>query len=216
MLQAYLQHSQYYNPNTMNFGSFLLVVVLAAGLGNADKVPDFVIKGKCPVVDEQSLWNKQLPRLSEFGGVWFQQAITTNPYQLLDKCVRLQYDFDGKGFDATATGLTAEGGLLKRRGKIVPMPLGDPHLMVNFDNSFPAPLLILDTDYENYACLYSCMNYNHDYHSDFSFIFTRSETPSNSHLKKCEKVFRSIGVNTRRFFKTVQGNVCSYDKQVTL
>merc|ERR1711915_177069 len=198
----------------MNSVTLLLLVAVASVA--ADKVPDFVIKGKCPVVDEQSLWEQQQPNHSKFGGVWYQQAITNNPYQLLDQCVRLQYDFNGKSFDAKATGITPEGNLLKRFGEIAPMPLGDPHLMVAFENSFPAPLVILDTDYNNYACLYSCMNYNFGYYSDFNFIFTREPTPSDSYIKKCEGVFKNIGVDTNRFLKTVQGTSCPYETQKTL
>ncbi|XP_066941255.1 crustacyanin-C1 subunit-like [Macrobrachium rosenbergii] len=194
----------------MTRSSLLVALVLVAG-AVADKVPDFVTKGKCPAVNEQTLWAAQKPNHSRFGGTWYQYAITSNPYQLLDQCVRLQYDFNGSGFDAKAYGITAEGNTLKRQGQIAPMPLGDPHLMVAFDNSFPAPLVILDTDYDNYACLYSCMDYNFEYHSDFSFIFTRSPTPSSTYIKKCETAFSSIGLDLSRFFKTVQGPRCPYN-----
>ncbi|XP_064084037.1 crustacyanin-C1 subunit-like [Macrobrachium nipponense] len=96
------------------------------------------------------------------------------------------------------------------------MPLGDPHLMVAFDNSFPAPLVILDTDYENYACLYSCMDYNFEYYSDFSFIFARTPTPSSTYIKKCETAFSNIGLDTSRFLKTAQGRRCPYNDLASL
>ncbi|XP_066942558.1 crustacyanin-C1 subunit-like [Macrobrachium rosenbergii] len=196
--------------------SSLLLVLVAVACAVADKVPDFVIKGKCPVVDERKLWEEQRPNHSKFGGTWYQYAITNNPYQLLDQCVRLQYDFNGQSFDASATGITADGKLLKRFGDIAPMPLGDPHLMVAFEESFAAPLVILETDYDNYACLYSCMDYNFGYYSDFSFIFTRDSTPNDSHVRKCEAAFKNIGIDTSRFFKTVQGSNCPYETQKTL
>ncbi|MHC3869029.1 hypothetical protein ACXONR_09510, partial [Streptococcus thermophilus] len=95
--------------------TLLLVVVVVAAVV-ADEVPDFVIKGKCPAVDEHKLWQEQLPRHSSFGGIWYQQAISTNPYQLLKKCVRINYAYNGKGFDIKTVGITAEGSQLKRRG----------------------------------------------------------------------------------------------------
>merc|ERR1712071_676381 len=107
----------------MSSTSSLLLVLVAVACACADKVPDFVIKGKCPAVDEHSLWEAQKPNHSKFGGTWYQYALTNNPYQLLDQCVRLQYDFNGKGFNAKATGITPEGNLLKRQGDISPMPL---------------------------------------------------------------------------------------------
>ncbi|XP_068223822.1 crustacyanin-C1 subunit-like [Palaemon carinicauda] len=198
----------------MNSFSFLLVLLaLAITSSVADKVPDFVIPGKCPYVDEYRLWEQQKPNLAKFGGVWFQYALTNNPYQLLTQCVRLQYDFNGKGFDASAVGLTQDGSLLKRFGDISPMPLGDPHLMVNFENSFAAPLVVLDTDYSNYACLYSCMEYNFGYYSDFAFIFTRNPKQGDAYASKCETAFKSIGLDTSRFYKTAQGAQCPYETQ---
>ncbi|XP_064084032.1 crustacyanin-C1 subunit-like [Macrobrachium nipponense] len=194
----------------------LLLVALALGCTVADKVPDFVVQGKCPYVDEYRLWEHQKPNLAKFGGVWFQYALTKNPYQLLSQCVRLQYDFNGEGFDATATGISYEGSLLKRYGNISPMPLGDPHLMVDFENSFAAPLVILDTDYNNYACLYSCIDNNFGYYSDFAFIFTRNPTHGDTYAGKCEVAFTSIGLDTSRFYKTAQGANCPYETQETL
>ncbi|XP_068226348.1 crustacyanin-C1 subunit-like [Palaemon carinicauda] len=192
------------------FSRVLLWVLVAAAA--ADVVPDFVIKGKCPAVDEHKLWTEQLPNHYKFGGVWYQHALSTNPYQLLKRCVRIQYDFDGKGFDVKAVGLTSEGSQLKRTGKIVPMPLGDPHLMINLENSFPAPLIILDTDYDNYACLYSCMDYNYEHHSDFAFFFARTPDAYDKYNNKCIAAFDGIGFDSNRLIKTEQGTTCNYSQ----
>ncbi|XP_068226346.1 crustacyanin-C1 subunit-like [Palaemon carinicauda] len=196
------------------FSKVLLLAVAAAVL--ADDIPDFVIKGNCPAVEEQRLWDEQVPKHSRFGGVWYQQAISTNPYQLLKKCVRIQYDYNGKGFDVKAVGITPEGSQLKRTGKIAPMPLGDSHLMINLDNSFPAPLVILDTDYSNYACMYSCMDYNYGHHSDFAFFFTRTPDAHDKYINKCKEALDNIGVDPSRLIKTEQGNHCNYDQLKSL
>lgn len=77
--------------------------------------------------------------------------------------------------------------------------------------AFAAPYTILDTDYENYSCIYSCVDYNSNYHSDFAFIFTRSPTPSDNYLRKCQKAFNDINVELSRFIRTDQGSSCPYD-----
>nr|QDH76668.1 crustacyanin-like lipocalin [Palaemon carinicauda] len=192
------------------FSKVLLLVVTVVVV--ADEVPDFVTQGKCPAVDEQKLWEQQLPRHADFGGVWYQQAISTNPYQLLKKCVRIQYDYNGKYFNVRGVGLTSEGTELKRIGKLSPMPLGDPHLMINLENSFPAPLVILDTDYNNYACMYSCMDYNYGYHSDFAFFFARSPDAYDKYINKCKAALDNIGVDSSRLIRTEQGRDCNYDQ----
>ncbi|XP_066941254.1 crustacyanin-C1 subunit-like [Macrobrachium rosenbergii] len=191
----------------------LLVVALSVALVSvaADKIPDFVAEGKCPAVDEVKLWKEQIPRHSEFGGVWFQHALTKNEYQPLEKCVRIQYNFDGEGYKVSTSGVNYSGEKQERQGEIYPMPLGDPHFMVDFEgHSFAAPLVILDTDYENYACLYSCMDYSSSYFSDFAFIFSRTPELEDEYVSKCHAAFRNIGLDTIRFQKTVQGHQCDY------
>ncbi|ROT83809.1 Crustacyanin-C1 subunit [Penaeus vannamei] len=123
---------------------------------------------------------------------------------------------NGNKFIAKSTGINADGNLMKRNGQILPMPLGDPHLSVDYEGSWIAPYVILDTDYENFSCIYSCTEYNFGYYSDFSFIFSRSPSLSDQYLRRCEAAFKEIGVDVSRFTKTVQGSDCPYDTQKSL
>ncbi|XP_045618941.1 crustacyanin-C1 subunit [Procambarus clarkii] len=200
-------------PRTMNSLAILLVLVAAVA---ADKIPDFVVPGQCPAVDESKLWAEQVPNFANYAGVWYEFALTNNPYQLINTCVRNDYSFDGKQFDVSSTGVTADGSLLKRNGKVYPNPLGEPHLTIDYENSFAAPYVILDTDYTNFACLYSCVSFNFNHHTDFAFIFTRSPSLDGKFVKRCEAAFKSINVDTSRFTKTPQGSSCNYDVQKTL
>ncbi|KAK3856677.1 hypothetical protein Pcinc_037004 [Petrolisthes cinctipes] len=161
-----------------------LLLVLVAAVA-ADKIPDFVVSGKCPAVDTEGLWNQQRSEHARYAGVWYQQAITNNPYQPNKKCNRIEYSHDGQSFDAKTCGINAE--------------------------VFAAPYTLLDTDYSNYACIYSCIDYNYGYYSDFAFIFTRSATPSDNYIKKCLDVFQSYNVDSSRFERTEQGSSCPYD-----
>ncbi|XP_027233275.2 crustacyanin-C1 subunit [Penaeus vannamei] len=188
----------------------LILFALFAAVA-ADKIPDFVVPGKCPVVDEKALFEQQKPNHPSFAGVWYEIALTENPYQLLEKCVRNEYAFDGTKFKARSTGIAGDGTMMNRNGQILPMPLGEPHLSVDYEESWIAPYVILDTDYENFACVYSCTEYNFGYYSDFSFIFSRSPSLSDKYIRRCEAAFSNIGVDMSRFTKTVQGSSCSYD-----
>ncbi|XP_053635057.1 crustacyanin-C1 subunit-like [Cherax quadricarinatus] len=190
--------------------SILLVLVAVVA---ADKIPDFVVPGQCPTVDENKLWTYQVPKFHNYAGVWYEFALTNNPYQLLKKCVRNEYVFDGKQFVVSSTGISGYGNPLKRNGKVYPNPFGEPHLTIDYENSFAAPYVILETDYTNYACIYSCISYNLKYYSDFAFIFSRSPVLADKFVKRCEAAFRSIHVDTSRFTKTPQGPYCDYDAQ---
>ncbi|KAK3856686.1 hypothetical protein Pcinc_037013 [Petrolisthes cinctipes] len=193
-----------------NMKSLTLILAFVA-ITVADKIPDFIVPGQCPPVDTEGLWRQQQPNHSKYAGVWYQHAITNNPYQPNVKCNRIQYDFDGHGFDAKTNGITAEGNLLRHNGKIYPNPLGVPVLSIDYEGMFASPYTVLDTDYENYSCIYSCIDYNHNYYSDFAFIFTRSPSLSDQHLRKCQKAFSDINVDISRFSRTEQGSSCPYD-----
>ncbi|ROT83851.1 crustacyanin subunit C [Penaeus vannamei] len=172
----------------------------------ADKIPDFLVPGKCPAVNEKALFEQQIPNHSKYAGVWYEIALTNNPYQLLKQCVRNEYSFDGSKFIAKSTGINADGNLMRHNGQVLPMPLGDPHLSIDYEGSFTAPYVILDTDYENFSCIYSCVEFNYGYYADFAFIFSRSPSLSDQYLRRCEAAFKEIGVDVSRFAKTVQGS----------
>ncbi|KAK7086098.1 hypothetical protein SK128_008426 [Halocaridina rubra] len=192
--------------NTILSIAFLALAALVDG----DKIPEYVVKGSCPNVDETSLWREQKPKHSLFGGVWYQHSLTPNPFQPLEECVSMQFDFDGEGFAWKGFGYKAGGEAKDTEGELYPMPLGDPHLMISAEKLFPAPLVILDTDYDNYACLYSCMDFSSDYYTDFAFVYSRRPTLNDSYLKKCQSAFNKIGLQNSRLHKTLQGSKCSY------
>ncbi|XP_071551621.1 crustacyanin-A1 subunit-like [Panulirus ornatus] len=197
----------------MNTLCVLLVLVAAAA---ADKIPNFVVLGQCPAVDENKLWGEQVPNHSRFAGVWYEFGLTTNPYQLIEKCVRNEYFFDDEQFTVKSTGIAADGNLLRLNGQVYPNPMGDPHLTIDYENSFASPFVVLETDYTNYACTYSCVDFNSGYYTDFAFIFSRSPSLDDRYVKKCEAAFKNINVDTSRFVKTIQGRDCPYDTQKTL
>ncbi|ROT83849.1 crustacyanin subunit C [Penaeus vannamei] len=183
----------------------------------ADKIPDFLVPGKCPAVNEKALFEKQIPNHSKYAGVWYEIALTNNPYQLLKQCVRNEYSFDGSKFIAKSTGINADGNLMSTTARFFPCLLEtliSPS--TTKDVTFTAPYVILDTDYENFSCIYSCVEFNYGYYADFAFIFSRSPSLSDQYLRRCEAAFKEIGVDVSRFAKTVQGSNCPYDTQKSL
>ncbi|ROT62663.1 crustacyanin subunit C [Penaeus vannamei] len=158
----------------------LLFLALTAFVA-ADKIPDFVVPGKCPHVDERSLYEQQRPNHPKYAGVWYEIAITNNPYQLIRQCVRNEYTFDGTKFNVRSTGIDARGSPMTRNGQVLPNPFGEAHLSVDYEGSWIAPYVILDTDYENF-----------------------------SYYRRCEAAFMNIGVEPSRFSKTTQGSSCPY------
>ncbi|ROT62677.1 crustacyanin subunit C [Penaeus vannamei] len=161
----------------------LLCLALVAVVA-ADRIPGFVVPGKCPAVDERMLYSQQKPN--------FQRA-------------------NGTKFNVRTTGTDANGNAITRNGQVLPNPFGEPHLSVDYEASWMAPYVILDTDYENFSCIYSCAGHNFGYYADFAFIFSRSPTLADRYYRRCEAAFMNIGVDPSRFSKTAQGASCSYN-----
>jgi len=187
-----------------------------APTADASTVPDFVVEGICPVVDEKALWEKQKPNHPKFAGQWYEIARTANPYQLVKDCTFSQLThLHDNGFQHVAMGLAADGSLIRRDGVTFPFITGanaaTPHLSIQFESpSFAAPFVILDTDYDSYACIYSCMDFNNRYVSDFGFIWSRVADMHPIKFDKCKAAFASISVDTGRLVTVKHGDDCNY------
>ncbi|XP_068226214.1 crustacyanin-C1 subunit-like [Palaemon carinicauda] len=173
-------------------------------------IPDYVVPGTCPAINEKQLWDMQSPRLFQMGGIWYQHSNTPLEFQPIKKCLQVKYTWDGEGFSTAAMGLSRSGVQMKNEGRLYPMANGEPRLEITAQHSIPSPLVILDTDFFNYACLYSCMEMGGRYITDMGFVYSRKPKLHQAYQKVCEGAFRKIGVDTNRFVKTFQGDTCSY------
>lgn len=96
----------------------------------------------------------------------------------------------------------------------------DPALLISFAPEFldyfdfiKGPYWILDTDYDNYAFVYSCKEIFGLYHTEFFWILTREKNPSqkivNSYINKIVTEYGYSEDNFRR--RTIQGNEVCFD-----
>ncbi|CAL4106417.1 unnamed protein product [Meganyctiphanes norvegica] len=200
----------------------LPLVVLAAAQSSSfsvrNKLPDFLVPGQCPTVDEKTLWFQQVPNHNRYAGRWYETARSKNDFQLVKQCTKneLSYDGPGFGFRHITTGLDANGQPLRRDGVTYPFTTGanteTPHLSIQFDQpSFASPYVILATDYDNYSCIYSCTDYNGNFVSDFLHVWSRSPNMNQNHFNKCVEVYRKHGLDVNRLEIIDQGANCNYD-----
>merc|ERR1711962_1493062 len=62
-------------------------------------VPNFLVPGQCPVVNEKALWAEQKPNHPKYDGRWFEVARSRNPFQLVKQCTKSDLTYNGAGFD---------------------------------------------------------------------------------------------------------------------
>ncbi|CAL4068565.1 unnamed protein product [Meganyctiphanes norvegica] len=200
----------------------LPLVALAAAQSSSfsvrNKLPNFLVPGQCPTVDEKSLWAKQVPNHAKYAGRWYEVARSENAFQLVKSCTKseLSYDGPGFGFRHITTGKDANGFSIRRDGVTFPFTTGanteTPHLSIQFDQpSFAAPYVILDTDYNNYSCIYSCTDYNGNFVSDFLFVWSRNQQISQDYMNRCITAFSKQGVDTSRLQNVAQSQSCDQE-----
>jgi len=174
----------------------------------ANTIPNFVARGACPNVDARQLLSRQFPNFHKYAGTWYQIAITENPQMSLKQCVRNNFIFDGTKFLAQTTGIDASGIPGKLNGQIAQLNQGDAHFSADFEGAFVTPYTILDTDYDNYACVYMCADVRNTHHADFGIVYSRTRTLSNENMWRCMAAFGTVGMDAYRFTQTPQAG-CS-------
>ena len=68
------------------------------------------------------------------------------------------------------------------------------------------PPQIVDTDYENYSCVYSCLEY-FGFRAEFAWVFGRRPSIDASHVQHCHQTFRDMGVDPTKMLVIQQGKV---------
>merc|ERR1711962_879888 len=100
-------------------------------------VPDFLVPGQCPVVNEKALWAEQKPNHPKYGGRWFEVARSKNPFQLVKQCTKSDLTYNGAGFDHITSGLDQNGLPTRREGTTFEFTTGanrqTPHLSIQFE-----------------------------------------------------------------------------------
>jgi len=184
-----------------------------------EMLPNHLVPGQCPVVDEKALWAEQKPNHPKYAGRWFEVARSENVFQLVKQCTKSDLTYKNEGFHHITTGLDQTSNPISREGLTYESTTGPnketPHLSIQFEQpSFAAPYVVLDTDYVNYSCIYSCIDINQKFRSDFMFIWSRTPTMNAKYLDKCLVAFRKHGLDVNRLEKVTQGSDCDSNKEL--
>ena len=78
-----------------------------------------------------------------------------------------------------------------------------------FTDSPHVPYWIVDTDYETYSMIWSCLDLSGLVQADFAWILSRKNTLDEAVMNKLVAKLGSFGVNTDSFRETLQSN-CTY------
>ncbi|ROT83832.1 crustacyanin subunit A [Penaeus vannamei] len=175
-----------------------LVAATLVALVSADGIPDFVVPGKCAKVANQDKFDLR--------------KIIDNAYQPFTRCIHSNYDYSDSdyGFKVTTAGFSPSNEYLRMQGKIYPTKdFPAAHMLIDFPTVFAAPYEVIETDYDSYSCVYSCIEMS-GYKAEFGFVFSRTPQTSGPANDKCASVFRKNGVDFSSFSDVAHTAECVY------
>ncbi|XP_057327239.1 apolipoprotein D-like [Microplitis mediator] len=163
---------------------------------------------KCPVI-KQRLWN--LDRV--IAGKWYEYKRSSNNWAGADKCTGFQYKRIGSGeFSVICDGIsTIDNGVVRTVGKLT---YKDPR---NLTVTYFVPVVgvvkesyvILETDYDNYAISWSCVQQG-SRHISYYWYITREPQPCMDIDRIAQRVIQEYGLQPESMSKVDQDN-CPYN-----
>ncbi|XP_033738610.1 apolipoprotein D-like [Pecten maximus] len=115
------------------------------------------LRARCPNVDTKPDFN-----ISRYEGDWFEDRRSVTRFQFGLTCSKANYVVLGNGdIRVTNTGITKWFQYAITVTGIATVPdSGKPgRLSISFNGGDPGPYLVLDTDYDNFALVYTCKSY---------------------------------------------------------
>ncbi|ROT83794.1 crustacyanin subunit A [Penaeus vannamei] len=193
--------------NTTEKSSFTTLVAAAlVALVSADGIPDFVVPGRCAKVANQDKFD-----LRRYSGRWYQTQIIDNAYQPYTRCIHSNYDYSDSdyGFKVTTAGFSPTTST-RLQGKIYPQRTSLlPTCSLISLRYFSPPYEVVETDYDSYSCVYSCIDWN-GYKSSSASSSPAPPQTSGPANDKCASVFRKNGVDFALFNEVAHTAECVY------
>ncbi|XP_045481706.1 apolipoprotein D-like [Harmonia axyridis] len=164
--------------------------------------------GPCPNVTSMEGF-----QVEKYLGKWYEIERYFAVFEFAGKCVTAEYS---KNSDETvavhnkqSSSITGERSAIMGVAKVVGRPDGG-RLSVRFPSlpvQFEAPYWILDTDYENYSVVWSCLDFG-IVNTRNTWILTRARTPNPEIMNKAYSILDKMGIDRNLLLKTDQEN-CS-------
>merc|ERR1740131_826284 len=158
--------------------------------------------------------------VEHYQGLWFDIESVPNQYQHTKACVTQNYTWAGDMMTVATRGLNEEGKKVRQSAlmRVEEEKIDEPHpayMTVEATGVPEAPYQIIDTDYETYSCVYSCLEY-YGFRAEFAWVFGRRPSIEASAVQKCHQTFRDMGVDPTKMLVIQQGKDCPYWEKIDM
>ncbi|KAF2361275.1 Calycin [Trinorchestia longiramus] len=171
-------------------------------------VPDFIEWGYCSEVHLQENFDPV-----KYEGWWWDIFRVPNSYEGVDKCIHQNITLKDDVMVVKTEGLSAKGIFSNKTAFLstdTSHPVRNPaRRTVDAEGVPAAPYLVMATDYLQYSCVYSCLQFPGVF-AEFFWIFGRQPTLDEKYTQECIHHFRQAGVQPGKLEKVTQGEACPY------
>ncbi|KAH8293288.1 hypothetical protein KR018_007561 [Drosophila ironensis] len=181
-----------------HLGLLILLVGNAVWLGSA-QVP---FPGKCPEVKVMDTFD-----VESYTGVWYEYSKYPFAFEIGKKCIYADYEIiDNSTISVVNVGinrLTGQASNVTGKAKVI----APAQLAVAFFPNQPtntANYLVLGTDYESYAVVYSCTGVSTLVNFKIVWILTRERQPSAATIATAKKILENNSISQTFLIDTIQ------------
>ncbi|XP_059082191.1 apolipoprotein D-like [Tigriopus californicus] len=170
----------------------------------------FVTKSLCPDVTTKPDFDA-----TQYVGRWYQQSELGNHRPGIEKCVHTEYQAYPNGTLSVYNGAIGEDLEVQEICGLAfcPDEANPAQCQVLFPfNPIPGTYWVLDTDYENWAAVYSCTDVLGLVKAEFAWVLAREPVLSPELLATAFEAYTSRGIDITEFETTVHDDGCTYEK----
>ncbi|XP_076039897.1 crustacyanin-A2 subunit-like [Oratosquilla oratoria] len=149
--------------------------------------------------------------ITKYVGTWFEIQAKPSIFQPIETCLASVYSLQGsKALKVSSQGRKHSGEPASTSSTLNQKSPNTGDFSTDFVAGFTVPYQVLDTDYQTYACVHSCLSV-FTITNEFNFVYSRQRTLDSKNLQHCQKVFRANGANLEGMQNTQQ-NACKTAK----
>ncbi|PZC77812.1 hypothetical protein B5X24_HaOG202923 [Helicoverpa armigera] len=172
-----------------------------------------VFRGQCESVNVQAMQNFNIER---YMGLWHNIELYPTAFQS-GTCSNADYELVGSSVTVVNTQVNNERLYTVNAVGVPAASDGSAKLVVTFpipgsDQTVSSDYWVLDTDYDNYALVYSCSNLNADEMQVSSWKLSRAKSLSTASSTAINNIINTVSVLDSRYYETMDQSVqgCFY------
>lgn len=199
------------NRATVTVTAAIVAVMTLLQVGEVEGafgIPEFLEFGECAPIKPMAGLN-----FERYSGIWFNIEMVPNEYAEITYCTMTNYTWQGDLMLVDERGLNDAKTKMKQASLMHPTE-GQPGVLTVDAEGVPnAPYVVVETDYERYSCVHSCLAMM-GFRAAFSWILSREPTLDPALVAHCHDRLHEWEIDTSAMVNVTQGKGCPYTSKL--